>query len=97
MSALTVFVHYSLLARHQQCVSQLIVPAHCTVHNREGSRKWQPGGQVARKKQAGEAVVMVAKVVVVVVEVVVTLVGVVSVVANMREREWQAIVTRRGG
>ena len=49
---------------------------------------------MARKVQAGEAVVMVAKVVVVVVEVVVTLV---RVVANMREGEWQAIVTRRGG
>ena len=54
---------------------------------------------MARKVQAGEAVVMVAKVVVVVVEVVVTavrVVRVVRVVANMRE-EWQAIVTRRGG
>ena len=49
---------------------------------------------MARKVQAREAVVMVAKVVVVVVEVVVTLV---RVVANMREGEWQAIVTRRGG
>ena len=48
---------------------------------------------MARKVQAGEAVVMVAKVVVVVVEVVVR---VVRMVANMRE-EWQAIVTRRGG
>ena len=49
---------------------------------------------MARNVQAGEVVVMVAKVVVVVVEVVVTLV---RVVANMREGEWQAIVTRRGG
>ena len=49
---------------------------------------------MARNVQAGEPVVMVAKVVVVVVEVVVTLV---RVVANMREGEWQAIVTRRGG
>ena len=96
MSALTVFVHYSLLARHQQCVSQLIVPARI-LHNREASRKWQPGGQVARKVQAGEAVVMVAKVVVAVIKVVVTLVRVVRVVANMREGEWQAIVSRRGG
>ena len=52
---------------------------------------------MARKVQAGEAVVMVAKVVVVVVKVLVTLVRVVRVVANMREGEWQAIVTRRGG
>ena len=64
------------------------------MHNKEALRKWQPGGKVARKLQAGEAVVMVAKVVVVVVEVVVTLV---RVVANMKEGEWQAIVTRRGG
>ena len=49
---------------------------------------------MARNVQAGEPVVMVAKVVVVVVEVVVTLV---RVVANMREGDWQAIVTRRGG
>ena len=49
---------------------------------------------MARNVQAGEPVVMVAKVVVVVIEVVVT---VVRVVANMREGEWQAIVTRRGG
>ena len=49
---------------------------------------------MARNVQAGEVVVMVAKVVVVVVEVVVR---VVRVVANMREGEWQAIVTRRGG
>ena len=97
MSALTVFVYYSLLARHQQCVSQLIVPAHCTLHNREALRKWQPGGQVARKVQAGEAVVMVAKVVVVVVVVVEVVVRVVRMVANMREGEWQAIVTRRRG
>ena len=87
------------------------------MHNREASRKWQPGGQVARKVQAAEPVVMVAKVVVVVVEVVVTLVRlvkvvvvvikvvvlvvrvvrVVRVVVDMREGEWQAIVTRRGG
>ena len=52
---------------------------------------------MARKVQAGEAVVMVAKVVVAVIKVVVTLVRVVRVVANMREGEWQAIVTRRGG
>ena len=52
---------------------------------------------MARKVQAGEAVVMVAKVVVVGVKVLVTLVRVVRVVANMREGEWQAIVTRRGG
>ena len=49
---------------------------------------------MARNVQAGEAVVMVAKVVV---EVVVTLVRVVREVANMRKEEWQAIVTRRGG
>ena len=49
---------------------------------------------MARKVQAGEAVVMVAKVVVVVVEVVVR---VVRMVANIREGEWQATVTRRGG
>ena len=52
---------------------------------------------MARKVQAREAVVMVAKVVVVVIKVVVTAVRVVRVVANMREGEWQAIVTRRGG
>ena len=52
---------------------------------------------MARNVQAGEVVVMVATVVVVGVEVVVTLVRVVRVVANMREGEWQAIVTRRGG
>ena len=52
---------------------------------------------MARKVQAGEAVVMVAKVVVAVIKVVVTLVRVVRVVANMREGEWQAIVSRRGG
>ena len=40
---------------------------------------------------------MVAKVVVAVIKVVVTLVRVVRVVANMREREWKAKVTRRGG
>ena len=52
---------------------------------------------MARNVQAGEVVVMVAKVVVVVIKVVVTAVRVVRVVANMREGEWQAIVTRRGG
>ena len=55
---------------------------------------------MARNVQAGEVVVMVAKVVVVVIKVVVTavrVVRVVRVVANMREGEWQAIVTRRGG
>ena len=50
---------------------------------------------MARNVQAGEAVVMVAKVVVVVVEVVTTTLA--RVVVNMREGEWQAIVTRRGG
>ena len=52
---------------------------------------------MARNVQAGEPVVMVAKVVVVVIKVVVTAVRVVRVVANMKEGEWQAIVTRRGG
>ena len=52
---------------------------------------------MARNVQAGEVVVMVAKVVVVVIKVVVTAVRVVRVVANMKEGEWQAIVTRRGG
>ena len=64
------------------------------MHNKKPSRKWQPGGQVARNVQAGEVVVMVAKVVVVVVEEVVTLI---RVVVNKREGEWQAILTRRGG
>ena len=52
---------------------------------------------MAKKVQAGEAVVMVAKVVVVVVVVVEVVVRVVRMVANMREGEWQATVTRRGG